>query len=162
MRPAWPQLERPGSARRVWSASKARFVGNILGPCFERICRGWALWYADPETFGGLPARVGHGVVHDTENRKGYEVDVAVLGIPDGGKPPLLAIGEATWNEEIGPGHLERLRQIRRLVQQHGRYETSNVRLLLFSGVGFDDTARTAAAEDDDIVLVDLGALSGR
>lgn len=40
-----------------------------------------------------------------------YQVDVAVVGIAEGsGKPPLLAIGEAKWNDVMGfsqRGHAE-------------------------------------------------------
>ena len=104
MRPVWDQLERPGSATRVWQASRRRFVSNVLGPHFEQVCRDWALHHADPELLGGLPARVGHGVVHDPKARTGHEVDVAVIGIADGAKPPLLAIGEAKWNDTMGSG----------------------------------------------------------
>lgn len=88
MRPAWDQLERPGSAARVWRASRRRFVSNVLGPHFEQICREWALHHADPGLFGGLPARVGHGVVTDHDTRIGHKVDVAVIGIADSDKPP--------------------------------------------------------------------------
>ncbi|MER6089497.1 AAA family ATPase [Streptomyces bluensis] len=50
MRPVWDQLERPGSAARVWQASRRRFVSNVLGPHFEQVCRDWALHHADPRS----------------------------------------------------------------------------------------------------------------
>ncbi len=88
MRPVWPQLERPGNAARVWQASRRRFVANVLGPHFEQVCREWALHHADPDVLGGLPAHVGHGVVNDPPTRTSHEVDVAVVGVADGTKPP--------------------------------------------------------------------------
>ncbi len=36
MRPVWDQLERPGSATRVWQASRRRFTSNVLGPTSNR------------------------------------------------------------------------------------------------------------------------------
>ncbi|WP_260326727.1 hypothetical protein [Streptomyces sp. TLI_185] len=45
---------------------------------------------------------------------------MAVIGIADGGKPPLLAIGEAKWNDTMGMAHIDRLRHVRGLVSQAG------------------------------------------
>ncbi|MBF6296940.1 ATP-binding protein [Nocardia amamiensis] len=158
MRPVWDQLERPGSANRVWRASGRRFASNVLGPHFEQICRDWALHHADPELFAEIPAKVGHGVVHDARTRTNYEIDVAVIGISDRGKPPLLAIGEAKWNDTMGQGHLDRLRHIRDVVARNGRYDTSRTRLLCFTGGGFNDNARRAG-ESGDVTLIDLPTL---
>ncbi|MEO3786887.1 ATP-binding protein [Actinocorallia sp. B10E7] len=162
MRPVWDQLERPGSARRVWQASRRRFVSNVLGPHFEQICREWTLHHADPDLLGGLPARVGHGTVHDPKARTGHEVDVAVVGIADNGKPPLLAIGEAKWNDTMGAAHLQRLHHIRDLIAQTGRYDTTHTKLLCFSGAGFNDKAYASASASPDIHLIDLPTLYGR
>jgi hypothetical protein len=162
MRPVWDQLERPGSAARVWQASRRRFASNVLGSHFEQVCRDWALHHADPDLLGGLPARVGHGTVHDLKARTGHEVDVAVVGIADGGKPPLLAIGEAKWNDTLGIAHIERLQHIRDLITQAGRYDTTHTQLICFSGAGFNDKARIAADTTPDIQLIDLAALYGQ
>ncbi|WP_446225659.1 AAA family ATPase [Nocardia sp. IBHARD005] len=159
MRPAWAQLERPGSAHRVWPASQRRFQSDVLGPHFEQLCRDWTLHHADPEVLGGLPASVGHGVVHDPATRTSHEIDVAAIGIDDSGATPLLAIGEAKWNDIIGAGHIERLRQVRDLITRAGRYDTSRTRLLLFSGAGFNDNARNLAASFSDIELIGLPEL---
>ncbi|WP_067682196.1 AAA family ATPase [Nocardia miyunensis] len=159
MRPVWDQLERPGSAERVWRASRRRFASNVLGPHFEQLCREWVLHHADPALLEELPAKVGHGVVHDTATRTSHGIDVAVIGVADGGKPPLLAIGEAKWNDTMGAGHLERLGHIRDVIARNGRYDTSRTKLLCFSGAGFNRKA--AAAESDQVVLVDLPMLYG-
>jgi AAA+ ATPase superfamily predicted ATPase len=162
MRPVWDQLERPGNAARVWHASRRRFSSNVLGPHFEQVCRDWALHHAEPELLGGLPARVGHGVVHDPTTRKGHEVDVAVIGVADGhAKAPLLAIGEAKWNDTMGVAHIERLRHIRDLIARAGRYDTTHTRLLCFSGAGFNGKAQACAGESPDIQLIDPAMLYG-
>lgn len=163
MRPVWDQLERPRNTARVWHASRRRFSSNVLGPHFEQVCRDWALHHADPESLGGLPARVGHGVVHDPKTRTGHEVDVAVIGVADGpAKPPLLAIGEAKWNDTMGAAHIERLRHIRDLITQAGRYDTTQTRLVCFSGAGFNDKAQALAEASPDIGLIDPAMLYGR
>lgn len=160
MRPVWDQLERPGSAARVWAASRRRFVSNVLGPHFEQVCREWALHHADPELLGGLPARVGHGIAHDPKTRTSHEVDVAVIGIADGhAKPPLLAIGEAKWNDTMGMAHIDRLRHIRDLITQAGRYDTSGTRLICFSGADFNNKAQASSDANPDVQLLDLAAL---
>ncbi|MGW3123503.1 hypothetical protein ACWDBW_41440 [Streptomyces sp. NPDC001107] len=89
-----------------------------------------------PELLGGLPARIGHGVVHDPKARTGHEVDAAVIGIADGVKPPLLAIGDAKWNDAMGMAHVDRLRNIRALIAPAGRYDTTGTWLIFFSGAG--------------------------
>ncbi|MEU8398075.1 ATP-binding protein [Nonomuraea sp. NPDC048892] len=162
MRPVWDQLERPGSANRVWQASRRRFVSNVLGPHFEQVCRDWALHHAEPDLLGGLPARVGRGTVHDPATRTGHEIDVAVIGIADGGKAPLLAIGEAKWNDTMGAAHVDRLRHIHDLITRTGRYDTSQTKLICFSGAGFNGKAHQAAASSSELRLVDLPALYGQ
>ena len=162
MRPVWDQLERPGSANRVWQASRRRFVSNVLGPHFEQVCRDWALHHAEPDLLGGLPARVGHGTVHDPTTRTGHEIDVAIIGIADSGKAPLLAIGEAKWNDTMGAAHIDRLRRIRDLITRAGRYDTSHTKMICFSGAGFNDKAHRAATSSPDLHLVDLPALYGQ
>ncbi len=158
MRPVWDQLERPGSAHRVWAASQRRFTGNVLGPHFEQLCRDWALHDADPALFDGLPARVANGTVYDPATRTGHELDLAVIGASDGGKPPLLAIGEAKWNDTMGIGHVDRLRHLRDLIGRAGRYDVSQTRLMCCSGAGFNDKARLAS-EAGEVVLVDAPML---
>ncbi|GAA1648387.1 ATP-binding protein [Saccharothrix algeriensis] len=161
MRPVWSQLERPGSATRVWQQAKRRFESNVIGPRFEQVCREWALYHDDAELLGGLPARVGTGVVNDAAAKAAHEVDVAVVGVSDGAqKPPLLSVGEAKWNEVMGVPHLTRLRRIRDLIVAGGRYDTAATRLACYSGAGFTPELRSAA-DRGEVVLVDLATLYG-
>lgn len=87
--------------------------GKVVGPHFEQICREWTLHHANPDRLGGLPARVGHGQVHDPRASAGHQLDVAVMGVTGGGKPPRLAIGEAKCNDVLGAAHIEPLLHIR-------------------------------------------------
>lgn len=99
-------------------------------------------------------------MVHDPKTRTSHEIDVAVIGIADGhAKPPLLAIGEATWNDTMGMAHLDRLRHIRDLITRAGRYDTSGTRLICFSGADFNNKAHASSAAHPDVQLIDLAAL---
>ncbi|MHA6761484.1 ATP-binding protein [Streptacidiphilus sp. PAMC 29251] len=157
MRPYWPQLLRGSDADRIWERSQRRFAGNILGPHFERICREWTLYFAG-DRFGDWPSQVASGTVNDASNRTTCEVDVAVLGHADGGRPPLLAIGEAKWNDVMGLGHLERLRRIRELLRANEKFDTTQTRLTCFSGMGFTAELH-ACAERGEVELIGLGDL---
>lgn len=161
MRPVWSQLERPGNAARVWRASGERFSKKVLGPHFERICRFYTLNYADPDRLGGLPAHVGQGVINDAAGKSVHQVDVVVTGVADGKKTPLLAIGEAKWGEVMGSAHIDRLRLIHSLISAAGRYDTTQTKLMCFSGAGFTTGLRDLAASDPRILLVDAGDLYG-
>ena len=157
MRPVWSQLERPGSAERVWRTSRARFASGIIGPRFEEISRMWTLHFADPDVLGGLPAEVRSGTVNDPASKTLHEIDVAAVGVADDIRP-LLCLGEAKWNKVMGIAQLDRLRRIRALLADKGRYDTSATKLMCFSGAGFTDELR-AAAEGDEVLLVDVADL---
>ncbi|GII79418.1 hypothetical protein Sru01_44000 [Sphaerisporangium rufum] len=155
MRPHWAQLERvrPGRAERIWRTARPRFLSNVAGPVYERMCRVWCADFAAEETLGDMPGSVESGVVHDPATRTGHEVDVAVRGA--GGA--LLAIGEAKWGDVVGLGHLARLERVAALLLAKGE---APGRLLLFSGTGFMPALREAAARSDGRVqLVDLDRL---
>ena len=157
MRPYWSQLLRGTGAERIWERSQGRFAGSILGPHFERVCREWTLYNAG-DRFGDWPAQVASGTVNDPANKTTCQVDVAVLGHTDGGRPPLLAIGEAKWNDVMGLGHLERLLRIRELLAGNGKFDTSATRLACFSGAGFTADLRDRAVRGE-VELIGLDDL---
>lgn len=159
MRPFWPQLMRASDTRRIWDASQDRFASAILGPHFARICRDWALHFA-ADRFGDWPVQVTSGTVNDPANKTTHQVDVVLVGHNDGHRPPLLAIGEAKWNDVMGMGHLERLRRIRSLIQQGTAYDAGRTRLACFSGAGFTPELRQRA-EAGDVDLIGLDDLYG-
>ena len=159
MRPVWGDLERPGRAPSVWDRIKATFLSKVVGPHFEQICREWARWYAEPDTFGGHPSDVASGTVPDPVARTSHEVDVAMFGRGPGGVETLLAIGEAKWNDVLGLGRLRRLEHIRALLRDRGRVAAAETRLLLFSGTGFTAELRQVAADDVTVQLVDADRL---
>ncbi|AQZ65328.1 archaeal ATPase, fused to C-terminal DUF234 domain [[Actinomadura] parvosata subsp. kistnae] len=150
MRPAWRELERR-RATEVWQRSRDRFLSQVVGPHFEEICRTWAADVAGAEAFGGVPGEVGHGVVNDPQRRTSHEVDVVVLGEPDGGPRKVLSLGEVTWGDTMCEGHVERLRRVRDLLAARG-YDTRSTRLACYSAAGF--TADLLAAEGDELMLV--------
>ncbi len=159
MRPIWADLEHTRDATRLWQRSARRFSGGILGPHFEHICREWSRHMAPEELFGDFPNEVGSGTVNDPGRRTTYEVDLAVFGLDDDSRRPLLAVGEAKWGETMGLGHLERLRRIRALLVAQGRLGAERARLACFSGAGFSDELIAAAQADDRIVLAGVADL---
>ena len=159
MRPFLPQLSRAVDTNRIWERQRQRFAANILGPRFEELCREWVLRFAG-DRFGGWPAQVSPGVVNDPQLKKTQQVDVAVIGHTDKGQPPLLALGEAKWNEVMGMDHLARLTRVRDLVANINKYDTARTRLVCFSGAGFTENL-SAAAADGAVDLVGLDDLYG-
>jgi uncharacterized protein len=159
MRPFWPQLTRVIGTDRIWKRERQRFAANILGHRFEELCREWVLRFAG-DRFGGWPAQVSPGIVNDPQLKKTLQVDVAVVGHAEKGQPPLLALGEAKWNEVMGLEHLERLIHIRDLAANLKKYDTTHTRLACFSGAGFTPSLTTAAV-DGDVDLIGLDDLYG-
>lgn len=159
MRPFWPQLTRAAGTDRIWMRGRQRFAANVLGPHFEELCREWVLRFAD-DRFGGWPAQVGPGIVNDPELKKTHQVDIAVVGHAEEGRPPLLALGEAKWNEVMGIDHVQRLGRIQHLVTNLNKYDTTRTRLVCFSGAGFTADL-TAASDEGKVDLVSLADLYG-
>jgi len=130
-----------------------RFYHAIAGPVFERMCWVWAEDMADPQTFGGQPARVLSGVVRDPATRTSYEVDVAAQDA----EGRILAIGEVKWGKRMDLGHLARLEKIAGVLES--RDQRPRV-LALFSGTGFSpDLAEAAAGSRGRVQLADLDRL---
>lgn len=102
MRPIWADLEHTRDATGLWQRSQRRFVGNVLGPHFEHICRHWSRRHAPDGLFRDYPHRVERGTVNDPVNKTSHEVDIVVFGLDDDNRQPLLAIGEAKWGETMG------------------------------------------------------------
>ncbi len=161
MRPEWSRLDRVGQAERVWADASDRFLGSVIGPHFEALCRDWVQFYADPDTFGGPVSRVGRGVVNDAARKRSYEVDVVAIGSAEHARHPLLAIGEAKWGEVLSIRHLDRLDRIREVLRGRSDVDASTTRLVLFGAAGAADDLRAAATARPDVLLVDLPRIYG-
>jgi AAA+ ATPase superfamily predicted ATPase len=162
MRPIWSDLEHTRDATDLWRRSQRRFVANVLGPHFERVCRQWTRHIAPPELLGDHPNRVGEGVVNDPVGRTNHQLDVVAFGLDDHGGSRLLALGEAKWNETMGLAHVARLRHVRALLASQGRHGAAAARLACYSGAGFAPDLVELAARSEEILLVGLDALYGR
>jgi len=154
VRPQWTRLEqaRPGRAMEVWRGSQARFLAQVAGPTFERMCRLWTREFAEPATLGGTPTDVRSGVVTNPVRRTSHELDVVAFGERD----HVLAIGEVTWGEVMDSHHLARLAHIAELLESRNQRPG---RLLLFSGADFSPELRASAERDKRVQLVDLRRL---
>ena len=84
------------------------------------------------------------------------------FGLDDDNRRPLIAVGEVKWGETMGIGHLDRLRHIRHLLAEQGRYGAGQARLACFGGAGFSDDLRRAAERDGSITLIGLDDLYRR
>jgi AAA+ ATPase superfamily predicted ATPase len=155
IRPFWPQLSRATDTMGVWRRANQRFAGNILGPRFEELCREWVLRFAG-DRFGGIPASVASGTLNDPASKSTCQVDVVVLGHTESGSPPVLAIGEAKWNEVMDASHMRRLKHIQSIVAGAGKYDTTRTRLVCFSGAGFSaELAEAAWRGEVDLVGIE-------
>jgi hypothetical protein len=157
VRPESALLSRRRRATQVWERSQATFLSKVVGPHFERLCRDWVEWHAEPSTFGGMPIHVASGTVADPSARTRHEVDVVVHGAVGQDQGILLSVGEAKWQKVMDLSHLERLRHILGLLSGKG-VDTSHAKPACYSGVGFSPELR-AAAERGEVVLVDLERL---
>lgn len=162
MRPEWSRLERQGRAGEVWQASTRRFLGSVVGPRFEQICRDWTLDHAPRSLLAAPPTHVGYGVVNDQENKTNHEVDIVATGLDPVGARVLLALGEAKWQEQMGLGHIRRLERVRELLTRTGQPGAESAALLCFSGAGFSPALTQAANERGDVHLIGLDELYGR
>jgi uncharacterized protein len=75
-----------------------------------------------------------------------------------GGPRRVLSLGEAKWGKTMTLADIDRLRRAAHLLERRG-YDTSTTRLTCYSGTGFDEHLRVAAAEDERIHLVELAHL---
>jgi hypothetical protein len=154
MRREWTRLER-GDTAGAWRNSQVTFLAQVVGPHFETLCREWALSSGE-DTFGSVPGEVAAGVVADPPRHGQVQVDVAVFGPDDPGRPRMvLPLGEAKWDKVMNLDHLERLRRARDLLAVKG-YDTSATRLTCYSGAGFDPELSDAAAADPVVQLIGL------
>jgi hypothetical protein len=148
-----------GHAERVWPQARQAFLSQSVDPRFEQICRDWALLADD--VLGEPPAEVGSGVVADPANKTQIELDVAVFAATSPGeRRRVLSLGEVKWGRTMGIRDLRRLERARELLAQHG-FDTAAARLACYSGSGFDDQLREAAANSTEVLLVDPDRLYG-
>lgn len=156
MRPEWTRLSR-GDAAGAWRNSETRFLSQVVGPHFERLCREWAAAAPD-EVFGGATGEVSAGTVADPAQRAQIEIDVAVLSTTSS---RVLSLGECKWDKPMGMRHLQRLRRARDLLAVKGR-DTSETVLACYGGAEFEPELRAAAEADPRVLLVDLDMLYAR
>lgn len=133
MRPRWGLLIS-GRAAEVWKDAQQRFTEHVLAPHFAQLCREHAA--SEPGLLAARPGQVGAGVVADGR-RSQIAVDVAAFAPAVPAEPPrILGLGVVSWDEVLGPAHVERLRQARELLGARG-YDVRDTRLLCYGAAGF-------------------------
>ena len=159
IRPNLAALEQR-EAERVWASVTDTLATQVEGPHFERLAREWTARFASAETLGGHPTAVGITTVNDASARTRAELDVVALDTLGPGPPRALALGEAKGGRTRRTvADLHRLERARDLLRASARADVEAARLLLFSRAGFEPGLAAAAAERDDVVLVDLRRL---
>lgn len=154
MRPEWFRLEA-GQAEGAWREQRPDFLGRVVGPHFESICRTFAQSAGD-ELFGVPAGEVGAGVVNDPETRRQIEVDVVMFApAAPGQSRRIVSLGEVTWGEVMGRKHVDRLARARDLLS--ASFDTDGCVLACYSAAGFSkeleggEEARLALVTLDDI-----------
>jgi uncharacterized protein len=149
-------LLRERSPREVWDRRLLpTFDSRVRGPVFEEQARVWVRRFADPETLGGSPDRVGPSSA--TVDGKECQLDVLVAADAGGGDPSerdVCAIGEAKAGETVGVGHLRRLEKARASLGTRA----AHAKLLLFAPA-FAPELVAAARARGDVEVVDLQRL---
>ncbi|MFC8943281.1 ATP-binding protein, partial [Streptomyces griseoincarnatus] len=150
-------------AARAWTDARPTFNSKILGPHFEDMSREWTRTHAGTEA--GLDLGTTGGTeVPDRVARTRHEVDVVALAPGErpqsaGSRIALLGEAKATVMPR-GMHDVERLEHIRDLLDGLG-HPASGATLALYSMHGFHADVRRAAAERQDLLLVDLDAIYG-
>lgn len=151
------RLRRHGAdIHTLWGEMEPTFRSQVLGPCFESMARSWTLHFANPASIGGSPAHVGPTVLTVTNSETGAvelrEIDV-VVAADDAAAPgerTVRALGEAKVGERMTLRHVRKLEDAR---AAFGAVAAS-AKLLLF-GQSFDGSVRAAAADRDDLEIID-------
>jgi len=140
----------------VWAEVSGTVMSRIYGPHFEQLARTWCAEHASEATLGGRASRVAPTAVDCPRHRTAHEVDVVVLEGGFGGPERIVAIGEAKWSGAAQPdaGVLKRLEHIRELLGLD-----TTVKLLVFSGAGFDSDISRSPPARGDVELIDVARL---
>jgi AAA+ ATPase superfamily predicted ATPase len=142
MRPDWFRLEA-GLQEAVWRDQRAAFLGGVVGPHFESICRSFTQLAGD-RIFGEPVGEVGAGVVNDAARKTQIEIDVAVFAPAAPGQARrIVSLGEVKWGEVMGTRHVDRLRRARDLLA--AGFDTTECVLACYSAAGFTDELRSSA-----------------
>ncbi len=163
-RPSVDRLEQH-RWREVWVERQAAMSAGIFGPHFEHLCREWTRRFADDQVLGGVPSRVAPAVLSDAKQRQKRRLDVVAIASGHGEQQRVLAIGEAKFTSAPRTmADVDRLEQIRDLVRatKSNHFAVTDIKLILFSAVGFDSDTLHQRDQRNDLVLVDLVELYSR
>ena len=161
-----PSVDRLEQHRwpEVLAERQAAISAGIFGPHFEHLCREWARRFASDDVLGGTPSRVGPAVLSDAKARLKRQVDLVAIASGYGERPRVLAVGEAKFTASARTmSDVARLEAVRELVRatRSNQFDVDDMKLVLFSAVGFDADTKQHGDHRSDLVLVDLPGLYG-
>ena len=146
----------------LWQGAEPTFRARILGPHFEDMARMWTARYAAGETLGGPIGPVAPLQLHDRQEGRSFEIDVAAAtrGSASRREKTIQILGEVKATAAPVPlGALEHLDHHRSLLEKKGVRFSPTARMLLFSRSGFGQELVERAGGRRDAVLVDLERL---
>ncbi|MEU2429375.1 hypothetical protein ABZ611_07600 [Streptomyces sp. NPDC007861] len=136
----------------VWQRARPVFDASVVAPDFAQACRGWAVEFAAPGTFGAPAGTASHGSLPGSPSSTAFDIEVVVRGHSDRGPGALLSIGQARWNETMDVQHLERLRHVLTLLADSGE-DVARVRPACYSGAGFSPDLHAAEARGEVLLV---------
>ena len=162
-----PNVDRLEQRRwpEVIAEREAAIRAGILGPHFEHLAREWTRRFATDDQLGGAASRVAPAVLSDPKVKASREVDVVALASGYGERPKVLAIGEAKYTDaQRTISDVSRLEHLRDLITatRSAQFDTTSIKILLFSANGFDKQLQAMSRSRHDLVLIDLATLYGR
>lgn len=146
----------------LWQDAEPTFRARILGPHLEEIARVWTARYAAEETLGGPIGPVSPLQVHDRQGGRSFEVDVVAATRASASRREKIIqlLGEAKATADpLAPGELDRLDELRGILEGRGVRFSPTARVVLFSRSGFAPELVERARARSDAVLVDLERL---
>lgn len=155
VRPFAAELEAGLRPADLWRAEVAPAIADHIAPAFEILCRHWVR-----ANLGTRASRVGSWwgpALHELRAKGEREMEeIDIVGLQRG---RVSVVGECKWTAK--PISVSLLGEIERfklpaLGQSGARLRKGGPLLVLFSRSGFTDGLRHAAADRDDLLLVEL------
>jgi AAA+ ATPase superfamily predicted ATPase len=153
--PFQDDLESGLAATTLYETEVEPVLNDHVGPEFEDYCRRWTRVHHAATRVGAWWGPALHRL-RRTGERSSEEVDV--VGMARG---QVTIVGEARWrNKPMDVGYLDTIDTYKLpALRQSGLRTAKTPQILLFSRGGYTDGLRQAAADRDDLALVDVRSM---
>jgi AAA+ ATPase superfamily predicted ATPase len=154
--PFQDDLESGLGAQTLYETEVAPVLNDHVGPEFEDYCRRWTRAH-HPVTRVGAWWGPALNTLRRAGERSTEEIDVVGLA-----RNQVTLIGEARWrNKPMDAGYLSAIEtyKLPALRQQPGLRTSKRPQIVLFSRGGYTPGLRQAAADREDLTLVDVPSM---